>query len=155
MVLLSIIASGGQQALVDFDATLFIQAGVFLLVFLLLRSLLFSPVIRLIEMRRKATEGNRGEADKFEKEAKEINRNVQEKLDEVRAAVAKERDQLVESARVQAREMLAKAREESHLVVEQAKEDTAQKAGQVREKLQVDVISLVDAVAIKVLGRVI
>jgi F-type H+-transporting ATPase subunit b len=147
----SVVASSGS--IVDFDATLLVQAFVFLLMFLLLRSLLFRPVIRLIERRRKITEGSRNEAQTLEQEAASLVEDVDRQLAEVESSVSKEREKIVEASKRQAGEVLLKAREDSGIVVSQAKEETAAKAEQVRETLRAEIGSLVDIVAAKVLGR--
>ncbi len=147
----SVVASSGS--IVDFDATLLVQAAVFLLMFLLLRSLLFRPVIRLIERRRKITEGSKSEAEALEREAVSLTEDVEGQLLEVRSTVSSEREKMVEESKRSAGEILLKAREDSSIVVSQAKEETAAKAEQVRETLRAEIGSLVDIVAAKVLGR--
>jgi F-type H+-transporting ATPase subunit b len=148
---ISVVASSGS--IVDFDATLLVQAFIFLLMFFLLRSLLFRPVIRLIEKRRKITEGSKNEAEALEQEAASLNEDVEGQLLEVRSSVSKEREKMVEESKRQASEILRKAREDSGIVVSQAKEETAAKAEQVRQILRAEIGSLVDIVAAKVLGR--
>ena len=130
----SVVAASGS--IVDIDATIFIQLIVFLLMFFLLRSLLFRPVIALIEKRRHITEGTRQEAEKFEKEAEALFEDVERQLAEVQETVSKEREKMVEGSKRQAGEVLQKAREDSSIVVSQAKEETATKAEQVRETRQ-------------------
>ena len=147
----SVVASSGS--IVDFDATLLVQAAVFLLMFLLLRSLLFRPVIRLIERRRKITEGSKSEAEALEREAVSLTEDVEGQLLEVRSTVSGEREKMVEESKRSAGQILLKAREDSSIVVSQAKEETAAKAEQVRETLRAEIGSLVDIVAAKVLGR--
>ncbi len=148
---ISIIAAGGS--LVDVDSTYLIQLGIFLLVFLLLRPLLFRPVIRLIEARRTATLGMQENAEKLDQEAQVLNKDVEAKLAEVSSQASLERAKLVEQARLKERELLTKAREDSAGVVEQAKQDAAVQADQVRESLRQEMAGLVDSVAAKVLGR--
>ena len=147
----SVVASSGS--IVDFDATLLVQAFVFLLMFLLLRSLLFRPVIRLIERRRKITEGSKSEAEALEREAVALTEEVDGQLSEVRSTVSKEREKMVEESKRQAGAILLKAREDSSIVVSQAKDEAAAQAEQVRETLRAEIGSLVDIVAAKVLGR--
>jgi F-type H+-transporting ATPase subunit b len=147
----SVVASSGS--IVDFDATLLVQAAVFLLMFFLLRSLLFRPVIRLIERRRKITEGSKSEAEALEREAVSLTEDVEGQLLEVRSTVSSEREKMVEESKRSAGEILLKAREDSSIVVSQAKEETAAKAERVRETLRAEIGSLVDIVAAKVLGR--
>ena len=110
-ILLASFASSGS--LVDLDATYLIQLGIFLVVFLLLRSLLFRPVIRLIEARHDATVVAQQDATKFETEALELEEEVASKLTKIRAEASTEREHLVEAARRRERELLAKTRDDA------------------------------------------
>ncbi len=147
----SVVASGG--ALVDLDATLFIQLGIFLLMFLLLRQLLFKPVIRLIEARRTATVGMRDAADELEAEARKLNEDVEKRLEEVSASASAEREKMVDQARGQERELLNQARDDARGVVEQSKKDAVAQAEQARQSLRGEVSALASSVAATVLGR--
>ncbi|MBI4745698.1 MAG: hypothetical protein HY786_03945, partial [Deltaproteobacteria bacterium] len=57
------------RSIVDIDATVLVELGLFLLCFLALRSLVFKPLLRLVDERRAQTQGAREEARKFEAEA--------------------------------------------------------------------------------------
>jgi len=148
---LSIVASGGS--LIDLDATLFIQLGIFLLVFLLLRSLLFRPVIQLIEKRREVTVGKREEAERFERDSAELQEEFNKQMAEIRSSAGAEKDRIVEQARRQERDILNKAREDARSIVEEAKADAMKQAEIARSEIREEIDSLASAVASRILGR--
>ncbi len=148
---ISVMASAG--ALVDIDATIAIQLGIFLLMFLLLRQLLFKPVIRLIEARREATVGMQASAKEFDTETEKLVSDVDAKISEVTASATSERDKMMETARQKERELLSKAREDAENVLEEAKKHTAEQAEQAKQALRQEVEILTSSVASTVLGR--
>ena len=148
---LSIVAAGGS--LIDLDATLFIQLGIFLLVFILLRALLFRPVIQLIEKRREVTVGKREEAEKFERDSADLQEEFDKQMAEIRTSAGAEKDRLVEQARRQERDILHKAREDARSIVEEAKAEATEKAEVARTEIREEVDSLASAVASRILGR--
>ena len=151
MTPLSIVAAGGS--LIDLDATFFIQLGIFLVVFLLMRSLLFRPVIQLIEKRREVTVGKREEAEKFERESAALQEEFDRQMAEIRSSAGAEKERVVEQARRQERDILLAAREDSRSIVEDAKKDASKQAEKVSEEIRGEIDSLAGAVASRILGR--
>lgn len=145
------VAAGGS--LIDLDATLFIQLGIFLLVFILLRFLLFRPVIQLIEKRREVTTGKKEEAEKFERDSEKLQAEFDKQMAEIRAAAGAEKDRIIEQARRQERDLLVKAREDARAIVEEAKADANAQAAVAREEIRGEIDGLVSAVASRILGR--
>ncbi len=139
--------------MVDIDATLFIQLGVFLFMLLVLRTLLFKPVIRLIEARQEATEGAIEAARILEGEAETLNRESTARLDEVRSTAGAERERLVSGARAREREIMEAARAEAHGIVMTMRKETEKVAEETRRRLADDVEAIASMVATKALGR--
>lgn len=150
---ISIVAASGS--IVDIDKTVFIQLGVFLLLFLVLRQLLFKPVIRLIEARRLATEGTRTEAKAFDEEATKLSGDVEQQLADIRSSATAERRRMVDQAKRQERELLIKAREDSRAMIDQTKQELESQAEQAKQTLREEIDAMVDVVATKVLGRAV
>src|SRR5207344_235341 len=59
--------SGGSP--VDLDASLFVQLGIFVVAFFMLRALVFKPVMKLFDARVEAMEGSKQEAAAMEQDA--------------------------------------------------------------------------------------
>jgi F-type H+-transporting ATPase subunit b len=143
--------AGGS--IVDLDATYFVQLGVFLVTFILLYLVLFRPMIRLIEGRRKATVGTNEEAQSFREEAEQLETDVGKRLDEVRSHASAERVKMVGEVRQQERDRLNAAREAARQEVERAREEMERSGEAVRSELQHEVGAMASAVATQVLGR--
>ena len=139
-----------RAGLVDLDISLALQAGLFLIVLIVLPPLVFKPLVARIEERDARTEGARAEAKKVRHEA-----DVKVQDYETRTAQAK-RDALDERAKVradaqkQAAALVASARAESAVRVDagltaqrqqaeaarlQLKDDAATLGGQIARKL--------------------
>ena len=140
-------------SIVDVDATLFIQLGVFLVMIVLLRKLLFGPVIRLVEARFEATDGALSAAKALEEEAGRLRAEFDESLREVRTRALAEREAMVDAARVKEREIIRKARDDAHAMLVEMREKAEKEAKSARAELAGQVDALAAAVGRKVLGR--
>ena len=129
----SIFTSGGS--LVDVDATILIQLGIFLFLFIVLRSLLFKPIIRLLEARHQATESRREEAARLEVKATDLNEKISVQITEIRSSASKDRLGEEEKAGQAHRELLIRTREECMKLAQETRDDLEKQAGQVRAQL--------------------
>lgn len=148
----TVLASGGGS-MVDIDATILIQLVIFLFMLVVLRKLLFQPVIRLIEARREATEGALAAAEELDKEADALNTQFNEKMVAVRASATTERDRLIEEARTKERKVAGKSRDEAHDIILKMRADTERIAEETRDKLSQDIADIAEMVAAKTLNR--
>jgi F-type H+-transporting ATPase subunit b len=146
----SVVASG---TLVDLDATFFVQIAIFLVLFLLLRPLLFKPVIRLIEARRVATEGVSAEAAELSRKVTALRGEVRDRLGKVRAEAGGERDRLLAESRGEERKVIEGAREEALSTIAEARGDLDRQVSQVRDQLQSEGRVFAEMVVEKVLDR--
>jgi F-type H+-transporting ATPase subunit b len=147
----TITASSG--ALVDIDATLFIQLAIFLIMLFLLSRLLFRPVIRVIEARREATEGTMARAHELEREAASLNEEAAATFDGVRASARRKRDELILAASEKEREIMAEAREKGQTMVQDMKRRAESDLRQTKAKLEAETEAFASMVAAKVLNR--
>jgi F-type H+-transporting ATPase subunit b len=143
----------GGGSMVDIDATILIQLGVFLFMLVVLRSLLFKPVVRLIEARREATEGALEAVKTLEEEAEQLTEKVERELMAVRASFGAERDRIVEQARSKEREILRQARSEAHELVVKMRERTEALAQETRRQLTAELDVMASLVASKAMNR--
>ena len=137
----------------DLDATFLIQLGVFLFLFLLLRSLFFKPVIKLVEARHQATHVRRAEAEKLAHEAEELNAQIKQRLAESRATAQKERVELESQAQAESRAIVRQAREACLKLAADSRDQMTAQTEQVQATLQSEIESIGAIVVSKVLGR--
>lgn len=147
----TVTASSGS--LVDIDATLFIQLGIFLVMLFLLSRLLFRPVIQLIEARREATEGTLNAAIALEKEAADIDKTAEAKLAEMRRNAGQEKDRMLGEAAEKERDIQTRTRKKSHAMVAELKAKAKADIAETKQQLEKETDALASAVAAKLLGR--
>ncbi|HEX7478786.1 MAG TPA: ATP synthase F0 subunit B [Polyangiales bacterium] len=150
-VALGVILSGGS--VIDLDATLFVQLAIFFATFLVLKSLVFKPVLQVFDAREKATAGAKEDARRMEEEVAKQRAHFEGELRKVRAASGEDREKLRAEAQKLARELTEKARTEAMAAQKQAKDKLEHEAGEVRQRLLREVPALAKQIAGKLLGR--
>lgn len=146
-------SSEGGGVTVDLDATLLVQIGLFIFLLVVLKPLLFDPMLKLFEEREKRTEGTRHEAAKEDKRSAEALAKYEAVLGKARTAGSAERDRIrAEGTRKEA-ELMAKVREATAGTVEQGRAAIAGEAKGARSQLSAEAATLGRAIASRVLGR--
>src|SRR5262245_34852407 len=106
---------------VDFDPTFLAQFALFSLFVLVLKPLLFDPLLRVFEERERRTEGVKQEAREMDEQAGALMLRYEAELDRVRREAGVERERLrAEATRLEAQIML-EARAEAARVVDEGK----------------------------------
>ncbi len=150
--LLSLERASGAVNL-DFDATFVLQMGVFALLFVVLKPVLFDPMLKLFEERERRTDGARVAARKMDEQAGELLQRYEAELEKVRRAATEERERLrAEGSRLEA-QILAEARADVAKIVEEGSAKIALEASAVRSQLKAQSGQIAREVAARVLGR--
>lgn len=143
--------SGGIS--IDFDKTFVLQMCIFVVLILVLKPLLFDPVLKVFEEREKRTDGARAEARKMQEEAGQLLRRYEAELEKIHRVAAEERDRLrAETTKLEA-EILREARAVSTRVVEDGRKKIEAEIGAIRLDLGRQTEQIASAVATRVLGR--
>jgi F-type H+-transporting ATPase subunit b len=151
MHLLSALLSEGS--LIDLDGTFFIQMGLFFVAFLILRSLVFGPVVSLIEKREEMIEGARVTAKELQKEAASTEDELAAQMRQARLKAGEERDRLrAEGKRLEA-QVIEKVRTETSRELAQAEATLEKEAAKVRAEMQAQTPVLAKQIASKLLER--
>lgn len=150
-VLLS--ASGGSAVNVDFDNTIFYQAALFVVLMVVLKPLLFDPVLAVFEERERRTDGARAEAREMQERAGELLRKYEKKLEEVSRMAAEEREKIrAETAQLEAK-ILEEAREASAKIVEEGRSRVEEEMHSIRFDLGRESERLAEQIVERVLGK--
>lgn len=149
--ILGALLSGGS--IIDLDGTVFVQLGLFFLAFLLLRSLVFKPMLAVLDARDQAIDGAKEEAKKLDVEVKEKQASFEAELRKVRTASSEERDRLRAEGLELERRLLEKVRAETAKLSADAKVRLDNEAALVRQTLAAQRPELAREIASKVLGR--
>jgi F-type H+-transporting ATPase subunit b len=139
--------------ILDVDATLLIHIGVFLLLFFVLRALVFRPAIALFDERERAIDGAREEARQLEREAEGKLDAFEGEMDRVRGEAGAERERLrAEGTRLE-RSLTEKVRTETEQMVREAEAKMATEAEKLRKDIAASSPVLARQIAEKLLGR--
>jgi F-type H+-transporting ATPase subunit b len=148
---ITLLASGGVS--VDIDATFLAQFVLFACFVLIMKPLMFDPLIRVFEERDRRTAGAIAEARKLDEQAVGLKHEVDQRLDGVRRDAAGHRDRLRAEAAKREAEMLAAARVAANRKVDQGKAEVTQEIARIAGQLETERHGLAATIASRVLGR--
>ncbi len=150
MHLLTVFLSG---SLIDLDGTVFIQLGLFFVAFMVLRPLVFRPIVALIEAREEAIEGAVEEAKAMTSEAKEAEAEFETEMRRVRLAAGEERDRLRAEGKKLEASVLDKVKSSTAEQMAEAEATLTKEASRVRQEMTADTALLAKQIASKLLER--
>jgi F-type H+-transporting ATPase subunit b len=149
--LLSVLLSEGS--IIDLDGTILVQLGIFLVLFFILRSLVFKPMTSLFAAREEAIDGAREEARRMEREAKEQSGGFDEAIRRVRTEAGEQRDKLRADGLALERTMLGAVKDETTRALEDARVKLESERDAARRAMAAQTPVLARAIASKLLGR--
>jgi F-type H+-transporting ATPase subunit b len=150
---LTLLFAHGADVKVDFDLSFIAQIALFGLFIVILRPVLFEPMMKLFEEREKRTDGTRGEARKMDEKAASLVAKFEGEVEKVRHAANVERDRLrAETAKLEAR-ILAEAKDSSNAIIEKGRAQIATEVAALRAELAAARPQLAEQIASKILGR--
>ncbi|AKT44223.1 H+-transporting two-sector ATPase [Chondromyces crocatus] len=138
---------------VDFDLTFLAQLVLFTFFILLLKPLLFDPLLRVFEERERRIDGAKAEAREMDEEAGALLTRYEQELEKIQQEAGQERERLRREAAALEAKVLAEAREETARFLEQGKARIATEVAQMRKELAEAQPALAAEIASRVLGR--
>lgn len=145
------LASGAP--LIDIDLTVFVQFGLFLLLFLAANKLLFQPYLALRERRKAGIEGAREEADRMTASADAKLADYEKQLAAARNRANEEGRKVRTEASAHEKEVTDKARAEAQKAIDEATAKMKQETEAARLQLLPQASTLAKQIATKLLGR--
>jgi F-type H+-transporting ATPase subunit b len=142
-----------SEELLKIDKTLIIQVVIFIATIFILNSVLFKPLLQLVERREALTTGRLKEAKELEARVTQIMKEYKEKLDEVRAKAMQERNEIRREALTAGEKIIAKAHNEAQALLQEAKAKLESEAREIREKIKPEIEILARETASQILGR--
>jgi F-type H+-transporting ATPase subunit b len=150
---LAMAAGGGGAVSIDLDRTVVVQMVLFALLVVVLKPLLFDPVLHVFALREERTEGERARARKLQEQAGELLRRYERELERVNQVAAEERERVrSETTKLEA-EILREARDSTAKIAEEARRRVEQEINAIRFQLGKESERLARDVAARVLGR--
>jgi F-type H+-transporting ATPase subunit b len=138
---------------VDFDLTFLAQFVLFATFIVVLRPLLFDPLLKVFEEREKRTEGAKLEAREMDAKAGDLLTRYEAELEKVRREASIERDKLRDETKALEAKIMAEARAESARILETGKARITAEVELLRKELREGQPQLAAEIASRVLGR--
>jgi F-type H+-transporting ATPase subunit b len=143
--------SGGVT--LDFDNTVILQAALFTLLILILKPLLFDPMLRVFALREERTEGAKATARELQERAGELLTKYENELSRVARSAAEERDKLrAETARLEA-EIMREGRDAVAKIIDQGRKSIEAEVDKIRFDLGRESERTASLIVARVLGR--
>lgn len=150
---ISRLLASGADIVVDFDLSFVAQCLLFTFFVVLLKPLLFDPLMKVFEEREKRTEGAKAEARDMDKQAAELLTQYEAELEKIRREASRDREELrAETAKLEAN-IMAEARAETAKILDAGKAKIAAEMEQLRTELAAQTPVLAAQIASRVLGR--
>jgi F-type H+-transporting ATPase subunit b len=138
---------------IDIDGTVFVQFAIFVVMFLVLRTFLFKPYLRMREQRAEHIDGAQAKAQESERRSAELETQFHERMRKVRADADAERARLQKEARAREAELLGEARTRAQTRINQTRDQIAVQVTAAQKELTARADTLGHSLASKLLGR--
>ena len=148
-----ILAAEEAPPLIDLDGTVFVQFGLFLVLFIILSQVLWKPYLALRDDRDKGMGGARDQAEEMTAKTREMTATYDKRLAEAKTKASDERNQIRITGANREREILDEARQKAQAAQGKAREQIAAQSAAARQKLEADSASLAKTVVKRILGR--
>ena len=146
-------AAGASAVEVDFDVGVVGQVILFVLLLVILKPLLFDPMLRLFEERERRIDGTKRDARRIDEESAHALTVYEGAMKKARAAGNVERDQLRSAGLGTAAELMTRVRTSTNALLDHGRADAAREAEAVRQLLLAERDDLAREIAASVLGR--
>jgi F-type H+-transporting ATPase subunit b len=144
-------ATGG--VVVDLDITLVGQIVLLLVLLVVLKPLLFEPMLRLFEERERRIDGAKVQARRLDEASAGALTKYEAEMQKARSAGNLEREKLRAQGAKEENEILGKVRESTAKALEQGRSQLAAQATETRKTLRAEAGALGRQVAARVLGH--
>jgi F-type H+-transporting ATPase subunit b len=144
-------SAGGVE--LDFNRTVILQMVLFTLLILILKPLLFDPMLRVFALREERTEGAKQSARELLERAGELLKRYEAELARVNQAAAQERERIrAETAKLEA-EILREARDVTTRIIEDGRRRIETETNKIRFDLGREAERISQEIETRLLGR--
>lgn len=143
----------GADVNVDFDLSVLAQIALFGMFIVVLKPILFDPLLKLFEEREKLTEGSMQTARDLDARANELIQKFDTEIEAVRREAAAERDRLrAETAKLETK-MMEEAKADAARIMAEGRIRIGAEVAALRAELDAARPQLAEQIATKMLGR--
>lgn len=148
-----LLAAAPQAITVDLDLTFVVQLVLFVGLTLVLKPVLFDPMLKLFEEREKRIDGAKMQARHVDEKSATALAKYEAEMAKARAAANAEREKIRAAALKREQEILAEVRAATGKVIEDGKRAARAEAERVRAALSAEASTMARELAGRVLGR--
>ena len=146
-------AMAGGGVPLDFDRTVLLQIVVFAVLIVVLKPLLFDPMLKVFALREERTDGARATARELQEKAGELLQRYEKELERVRQVATEERELLrSETSKLEA-EILNQAREATTRIVEDGRRKIDAEVNAIRVAVGVESEKVAQMIVERVVGQ--
>jgi len=145
--------ASASEDILKVDKTLFVQLIIFIVAIFILNSLLFKPLIQLVDRREKLTTGTIAEAKRIREELEKIRDEYSSRLNEARSQAILERSEIRRQAQLSSEEIIKRAREENQAFLDESTKRLESETREIEEKIKPTIEILAKDVASIVLKK--
>jgi F-type H+-transporting ATPase subunit b len=146
-------AMAGGGVPLDFDRSVLLQIVVFTVLILVLKPLLFDPVLKVFALREERTEGARAKARELQEKAGELLRRYEKELERLQQVAAEERELLrTETSKLEA-EILREARDVTSRIVEDGRRKIESEVNSIRVAVGMESEKVAQMIVERVIGQ--
>jgi F-type H+-transporting ATPase subunit b len=138
---------------IDFDPTFIAQFLLFATFIVVLRPLLFDPLLKVFEERERRTEGAKEDAREWDAKAGELRQRYEAEEEQMRREAGLEREKIRNDAKAIEAKLMAEARADAARILDSGKARIAAEVEQMRKELAETQPVLASEIAARVLGR--
>ncbi|KIG12306.1 ATP synthase F0 sector subunit b [Enhygromyxa salina] len=149
----ALLVASESLPVVDIDNTIFLQAILFLLLFVVLNSLLFKPWLEVKARRAQQIGGALADATQLRTQAEQSGQEYEQRLAKARDEAMELRSDRRREAELEEAKIVGAARAEANQALDARKQALAQQTEQARGELGGQVSSLANEIAQQILGR--
>ena len=124
------------EGLISFDQTILFQFALILIALYVLNSLIFKPLLGLLDRREQLTKGTVAEARELTEQAENLINDYKQKIDDARAEANEKRAEIRREAQLISEKMISEARDESHSTLESYKSDLNTQVADIKSKIK-------------------
>lgn len=135
------------------DGTIFIQAAVFVIALVVIKSFILNPISGVLKGRAERIEGAEQEAVRLELESTTLDLQYKKRIREARSKAQELRNQRRQEALAAEKEILDKGRQDAQTFLLGIREDIRRETADANTQLKRGVAALSQALAEKILGR--
>jgi len=149
----SLLAMSGGGVRIDFDRTFLVQMVIFAALIVVLKPLLFDPVLRVFQERERRTEGAREDARQMQEEAGELLQEYERALARVRQVASEERERVRFDTRRLEAQIMQEATVAAAEIVQEGRSKIAAEVAGMQKDLDAQATAIAQEMAARVLGR--